>query len=77
MTIGGVSVCDVSDVLHILSLALTAVALALALAWWDRTRASIICLALSVLMQSVIAFTPTCASIIDVPGMPVVGGGRR
>jgi hypothetical protein len=75
VTIGGVSVCDVSDVLQILSLALTAVALALA--WWDRTRASIICLALSVLMQSVIAFTPTCASIIDVPGMPVVGGGRR
>jgi hypothetical protein len=75
MTIWSISVCDISASLKILSLILSFVALGLS--WWQQVRASIICLAVSVSMQSVIAFTPTCASIIDMRKMPVVGGPAR
>ncbi|HEY6732594.1 MAG TPA: hypothetical protein VI256_02170 [Roseiarcus sp.] len=51
------SVCDFSAALEILSLLLLFVALGLS--WRQQARASKICLAFSVTMQSVFAFTPT------------------
>jgi hypothetical protein len=63
--------CDLSHLLQYGSLALTL--LALVLAWYDKTKFSIMVLGLSVLLQVGVTSLPSCASIFDPRGLPVVG----
>jgi hypothetical protein len=70
-----ISICDISAVLKVSSLALYQ-RWRLALTWRQNVRASIVCMAISVALQSVVAFAPMCASIIDMRRMPIIGGPR-
>jgi hypothetical protein len=70
-----ISICDLYFDLRVFSLLLSA--LALVLSWRRNVRASMILISFAVAFQSVIAFTPTCATIIDMRKMPIVGDGPR
>jgi len=52
------SIFDHSHAMLILSLVFTAIAMLLAL--WKKTRPSVYCMFVSVLLQAVIAFYPIC-----------------
>jgi hypothetical protein len=67
--------CDLAHWLQYGSLALTL--LALVLAWLDKTKASIMWLAVSVLLQVGVTSLPSCATIWDPRGLPVVGQPAR
>jgi hypothetical protein len=66
-----VTICDVTFTFNIASLFITG--LALVLSWFNRQRLSIMCLGISLLIQSVIALRPPCATILDLRGVPVIG----
>jgi hypothetical protein len=70
-----ISICDLYFDLKVFSLLLSA--LALVLSWRQNVRVSIIFMAFAVAFQSGIAFTPTCATIIDMRKMPIIGDGPR
>jgi hypothetical protein len=68
-------ICDYTFDLVIASLAITAVSLVLL--WFHKDRLSILCLAVSLLIQGIIAFQPSCASILDLRKTPTVGQPAR
>ena len=70
-----ISICDLYFDLRVFSLLLSA--LALVLSFRQNIRASVIFMAFAVAFQSGIAFTPTCATIIDMREMPINGDGPR
>jgi hypothetical protein len=70
-----ISICDLYSDLRVASLLLSV--LALALSWRQNVRASIIVMAFSIAFQSVIAFAPTCATVIDMRKMPIIGNELR
>lgn len=43
----------------------------------QKLRGTIWCLAVVVTLQSALAFTPQCASILDLRNVPIVGGDAR
>jgi L-lactate permease len=63
-------ICEHSHAVLIVSLAFTVVAMLLAM--WKKTRPSVYCMFVSILLQAVIASYPTCASVVDLHG-PSIG----
>ncbi len=67
--------CDISHWLQYFSIAFTVAALMLA--WFDKAKPSIMCLGVSVLMQIGVTSLPSCASIFDPRGVPIIGAPQR
>ncbi len=70
-----ISICDFTLKLNFVALAFTAASLVCL--WFDRQRWSIGCLAVAVVIQSIVLFEPSCASIIDLRNAPIIGGPPR
>jgi hypothetical protein len=66
-----ISICDYTHYLVIASLVIAG--LSVFLTWFRFERWGITCIAISLLIQGMVAFQPNCASIIDLRGVPVVG----
>jgi len=66
LSMGFFSICEHFHAVLIVSLAFTVVAMLLAM--WKKTRPSVYCMFVSVLLQAVIASYPTCASVVDLQG---------
>lgn len=66
-----VTSCDVTLYLNFASMLITS--LALVSAWFNWQRASTLCLGVALLIQAYITLRPSCATILDLRGVPVVG----
>ena len=66
VSMGFFPICEHFHAVLIVSLAFTVVAMLLAM--WKKTRPSVYCMFVSVLLQAVIASYPTCASVVDLQG---------
>jgi hypothetical protein len=67
--------CDIT--LAINSLALALALISVGLAWFNKVRPSLLCMAVTLVMQSLAIFRPSCASIIDLRHVPGIGQPAR
>ena len=70
LSMGFFPICEHFHAVLIVSLAFTVVAMLLAM--WKKTRPSVYCMFVSVLLQAVLASYPTCAYVVDLHG-PSIG----
>jgi hypothetical protein len=69
-----IGICDATLAINTLALALALISVGLA--WFNKTRASLLCMAVTLVMQSIAIARPGCATILDLRNVPGIGQRR-
>ena len=70
-----VGICDVTLAINTLALAFALISVGLA--WFNKTRPSLLLMAVTLVMQSIAIYRPGCASIVDLRNVPGIGQPAR